>query len=101
MHRQAPKAPSFGILKQTPPGRNRPARLSPGRFHTAWPLKGPCWLDVRTAQEELENPAVALSSSSLWLMLLYERMNRSSSDAAQVITSLTDLPDCVNWASIF
>src|SRR5437764_12263060 len=34
MHRQAPKAPSFGILKQTPPGRNRPARLSPGRFHT-------------------------------------------------------------------
>src|SRR5438874_6507410 len=38
MHRQAPKAPSFGILKQTPPGRNRPARLSPGRFHTAWPL---------------------------------------------------------------
>src|SRR5437764_11876942 len=39
MHRQAPKAPSFGILKQTPPGRNRPARLSPGRFHTAWPLK--------------------------------------------------------------
>src|SRR5882757_8529205 len=28
MHRQAPKAPSFGILKQTAPGRNRPARLS-------------------------------------------------------------------------
>src|SRR5947207_1472843 len=39
MHRQAPKAPSFGILKQTPPGRNRPARLSPGRFHTAWTHK--------------------------------------------------------------
>src|SRR5438270_60141 len=34
MHRQAPKAPSFGILKQTPPGRNPPARLPPGRFHT-------------------------------------------------------------------
>jgi very-short-patch-repair endonuclease len=41
MHRQAPKAPSFGILKQTPPGRNRPARLSPGRFHTAWANFGP------------------------------------------------------------
>ena len=48
-----------------------------------------------------ENPAVALSSSSLWLMLLYERMKPSSSDAAQLITSLTDLPDCVTWAIIF
>src|SRR5205823_12500023 len=41
MHRQAPKAPSFGILKQTPPGRNRPARLSPGRFHTWGNRRGP------------------------------------------------------------
>src|SRR5439155_9963282 len=36
-----PEAASFRILKQTPPGRNRPARLSPGRFHTAWPLRRP------------------------------------------------------------
>src|SRR5438270_4189245 len=34
MHRQPPKPQASGFLKQTPPGRNRPARLSPGRFHT-------------------------------------------------------------------
>src|SRR5215204_4560987 len=45
----------------------------------------------------LEEPAVAPSSSSLWLMLIYERMKPSSSDAAQLIASLTDLPDWVSW----
>ena len=35
------------------------------------------------------------------LMLLYERMKPSSSDAAQLIASSTDLPDCVTWAIIF
>src|SRR6266550_1088320 len=62
MHRQAPKAPSFGILKQTPPGRNRPARLSPGRFHTAWPLKmvyrGGCGSRL---DDEYASPSVTMS----------------------------------------
>jgi hypothetical protein len=38
MHRQAPEAPSFGILAQRYPSRNPTAPQSQARFHTAWPI---------------------------------------------------------------
>src|SRR5437762_9592282 len=59
-----PKPQASGFLKHTPPGRNRPARLSPGRFHTAWTLKivyrGGCGsaLDAERA-----SPSVAMNGS--------------------------------------
>jgi hypothetical protein len=64
-------------------------------------LKGLCWLDVGTAQELVGEPSGGAVILLVMLMPLYERMKPSSSDAAQLITSLTDLPDCVTWAIIF